>query len=161
MNSRTELRHPGVRFPPPFLYAAGFLAGLALERWVVRLPLGGRAPRPALVILGWLGILLGLAYAGWGLATFFRARTAIMPIRPASRLVTSGPYRFSRNPMYVGLSVLYVGLALLFDVGWPLLLLPGVLALLQVLVIRKEERYLASAFGNEYAEYRQRVRRWL
>ena len=161
MNSGTELRHPGVRFPPPFLYAAGFLAGLALERWAVRLPLAGPALRPAFVVAGWLGIILGLALAGWGLATFFRARTAIVPIRPASRMVASGPYRFSRNPMYTGLAVLYTGLALLLNVIWPLLLLPAVLAAVYLLVIRREERYLMAAFGNEYAEYCRNVRRWL
>jgi protein-S-isoprenylcysteine O-methyltransferase Ste14 len=76
-------------------------------------------------------------------------------------LVTSGPYRFSRNPMYVGLSALYLGLALLFNVAWPLALFPVVVMALFRLVIRREERYLAEAFGETYALYAQRVRRWL
>lgn len=154
--------HPGVYLPPPFLFAAVFLVGLALDRWVVRLHVAGDGDlRGPLVVAGWLGIVCGVAFTGWGLITFRLARTSIAPMRPARTLVASGPYCFSRNPMYVGLSVLHVGLALLFDVGWPLLLLPFVLVALWFLVIRREERYLTHAFGDEYARYRQRVRRWL
>jgi protein-S-isoprenylcysteine O-methyltransferase Ste14 len=157
----SRLRHPGVPFPPPFLFVAGFLAGLALERWGWRIPVAPDGLRALLVFTGWLGVIAGLFLAGWGLLVFFRARTAIIPNHPARRLVTSGPYRFSRNPMYVGLSALYVGLALLFNVAWPLVLFPVVLIALFGLVIRREERYLAEAFGDAYALYGQRVRRWL
>ena len=158
---RVRLPHPGVRFPPPFLFVAGFLGGLALERWVWRIPLAFGDSRTLLVLAGWLGVILGLLLVAWSMLVFLQFRTAIIPIRPASLLVASGPYRFSRNPMYVGLSALYVGLALLFNLAWPLVLLPVVLILLDRLVIRREERYLADAFGDEYAIYRQRVRRWL
>jgi protein-S-isoprenylcysteine O-methyltransferase Ste14 len=154
-------RHPGVPFPPPFLFVAGFLAGLALERWGWRTPVAADGLRDLLVVIGWLGVIAGLFFAGWGLLVFFRARTAIIPSHPASRLVTSGPYRFSRNPMYVGLSALYWGLALLFNVAWPLVLFPVVVIALLRLVIRGEERYLAQAFGDEYVLYGRRVRRWL
>jgi protein-S-isoprenylcysteine O-methyltransferase Ste14 len=152
---------PGVRFPPPFVYVATFLVGLALERWVWPLSLAGAALRPALVVFGWMAVAAGLASVGWGLVTFFRARTSVIPNRPASRLVTSGPYRFSRNPMYIGLSALYLGLALVFDLGWPIALFPLAVVGLYLLVIRREERYLARAFGEEYAAYARRVRRWL
>ena len=82
------------------------------------------------------------------MVTFWRARTAIIPHRPASRLVRHGPYRFTRNPMYVGLTGLYTGLALIFNVGWPLVLLPLVLVVLWGVVIQREERYLRAAFGK-------------
>jgi protein-S-isoprenylcysteine O-methyltransferase Ste14 len=156
-----RIRGPGVPFPPPFLYVAAFLAGLALERWVWRFHLGGGDARPIIVVLGWIGVVGGLAFAGWGVGTFLRARTAIIPTRPASRLVTSGPYQFSRNPMYIGLGAVYLGLAFVFDVGWPLVLFPLTLISLYLLVIRREERYLAHAFSDEYAAYARRVRRWL
>jgi protein-S-isoprenylcysteine O-methyltransferase Ste14 len=144
------------------LYVLGFAGGLALERWAVRVHLAGSAgSRPLLVVLGWLGIVIGLAIAGWGLATFWKARTAVIPNRPARTLVASGPYRFSRNPMYVGLGVLYLGLAMLFDVGWPIVCFPLVVTAVYLFVIRREERYLAAAFGSEYVRYQQRVRRWL
>jgi protein-S-isoprenylcysteine O-methyltransferase Ste14 len=157
----SRLRHPGVPFPPPFLFVAGFVTGLALERWAWRIPVANDDLRALFVLTGWLGVIVGLFLAGWGLLVFFRARTAIIPNQPARRLVTSGPYRFSRNPMYVGLSALYVGLALLFNVAWPIVLFPFVVIALVRLVIRREERYLAGAFGDAYALYRQRVRRWL
>ncbi|HEU4629476.1 MAG TPA: isoprenylcysteine carboxylmethyltransferase family protein [Gemmatimonadaceae bacterium] len=155
----TTLPNPGVRFPPPFLFAGGWLTGWLLHRaWP--LPLAAGAPpglEAAALTLG----AAGLALAMWGLLTFARVRTAIIPHHPARRLVVRGPYRFTRNPMYVGLTALYVALALLARSWWPLLLLPAVLALLVALVIRREERYLASAFGAEYEAYRRRVRRWL
>lgn len=161
VNGPAMVNGPGVHFPPPFLLAGAFLAGLALERWVFRLALADGPLRTSAVAGGWLLALSGLALAAWGLVTFFRSRTAIMPNRPATRVVSSGPYRFSRNPMYVGLTALYAGLALTFDVAWPLVLLPLALVALQRLVIRREERYLSAAFGAEYDAYRARVRRWL
>jgi protein-S-isoprenylcysteine O-methyltransferase Ste14 len=117
--------------------------------------------RVALVTGGWIAILIGLSLAVWGLVTFFRARTAVMPDRGARRLVVEGPYRISRNPMYVGLSALYLGLGMLFNVAWPIVLFPLALLALDRLVIRREERYLLDAFGAEYAAYCRRVRRWL
>lgn len=145
-----------MKFPPPFLFVLGFVAGLALERWFFRSSLGGRRP-----VAGWALVLAALAFGFWGIVTFWRARTAVLPHRPARRLVRSGPYRFSRNPMYTGVTTLYLGLALLFDLAWPLVLLPLVLVLLWRLVIRHEERYLLRAFGEEYAAYQRDVRRWL
>jgi protein-S-isoprenylcysteine O-methyltransferase Ste14 len=149
---------PGVRFPPPFIFVLGFLAGLGLERWVYRMSFGSRRP---LALAGWTLAVAALALGGWAMITFWRARTAIIPHRPASRLVRHGPYRFTRNPMYVALTALYVGLALLFNVAWPLVVLPAVLWLLWHLVIRHEERYLHFAFGGDYAAFTREVRRWL
>ena len=96
-----------------------------------------------------------------GMLTFRAAQTAILPSRAASRIVTGGPYRFTRNPMYVGLTAAYVGTTLLIGTLWPIVLLPIVLSLLVRLVIRREEVYLLSAFRDEYATYAARVRRWL
>ena len=149
----------GVRFPPPTLFVLGFLIGWLLHR--VRalpiLPPSTAAREPIGVAL--LGV--GLAVMLWALVTFVVARTAVIPNRPATRLVTSGPYRFSRNPMYTGLTLAYLGLTLLVNSAWPLLLLPLVIMALLALVIQREERYLRSAFGDEYGEYTRRVRRWL
>lgn len=97
----------------------------------------------------------------WGLVTFLRARTAIYPNQPARQLVDHGPYRFSRNPMYVALTVVLIGVALLADNLWMLLLTPVVLCVLTVFVIRREEAYLTSTFGEHYTSYVNRVRRWL
>ena len=152
------MNSPGVKFPPPLIYVLGFAAGALLEQRVVRLVIG---PRQPLAAIGWALSLGALAFAGWAMITFWRARTAIIPHRPASRLVRHGPYRFTRNPMYVALTALYVGLSLLFDVAWPLILLPVVLVLLWWFVIRREERYLRAAFGEEDERFTREVRRWV
>jgi protein-S-isoprenylcysteine O-methyltransferase Ste14 len=158
----TEARrsNPGVHFPPPLLFVAGFLVALALERWALSLRFGAGS-RPATLVIGWLLVAVSSSLVLWAARTFTLAQTAIMPFKPASRLVTDGPFRFSRNPMYVGLTLMYVGVSLLTRMMWPLLVLPLVLLALFALVISREERYLGDAFGPEYAEYRRRVRRWL
>ena len=106
-------------------------------------------------------VVAGMGLSVWGIITFRLARTSIIPSRPASRLVENGPYRFTRNPMYTGLTLAYLGVAAMMNSAWPLLALPVVLALLVRLVVRREEAYLHDAFGEEYAAYRGRVRRWL
>ena len=158
--SGERLGNPGVHFPPPFVFVAGFLLAFALDRWVWRFRFGDGS-RPVLVPTGWLLIVLGLGIMLWAMLTFRLAHTSVLPFRPATAIVTRGPYRFSRNPMYVGLSLLYVGLAFLTGMAWPLVVLPVVLVALTALVIRREERYLEDAFGAEYAAYSARVRRWL
>jgi len=162
IRDRSGPAHPGVRFPPPLVFAAGLLIGLALDRWIFTIPIaGGEGDRAPLTILGWFALVAGVAFAAWGMITFRRARTAIVPFRPARTVVSSGPYRWSRNPMYVGLTALYTGLAVLLNAGWPLILLPLVLTALWFFAIRREERYLTHAFGDQYIEYQRRVRRWL
>jgi protein-S-isoprenylcysteine O-methyltransferase Ste14 len=154
--------HPGVSVPPPFLFVAAFLVGVALHRWAMPLsilPTG--VGRGVLVLGGWAAIAAGLLLAMWGRVTFLKARTSVMPTRPASSLVRHGPYRFSRNPMYVGLTILYVGLSVRTNMAWPLLALLPALVVLRAFVVRREERYLTSAFGPEYQTYCRQVRRWL
>ena len=151
---------PGVRVPPPFIFVAGWAAAWLLNGWL-SLEIDGAGASSTQQVAGAAMLVGGLTLMGWALVTFARARTAIVPIRAARTLVSGGPYRFSRNPMYVGLSVAYVGLALLLNQAWPILFLPGVLIVLLFAVIRREERHLQSSFPDEYAAYRRRVRRWL
>ena len=154
------IANPGVRFPPPLLFAAGFLLGWLIHR---------RWPRPLLPAewystgeaIGLAAVVAAVAIVIWAFATFLRHRTAIYPNQPAARIVRDGPYRWTRNPMYVSMTVIYVGLTLLVNALLPLLLLPFVLVLLVRLVINREERYLRSAFSDEYAAYCRDVRRWL
>lgn len=152
--------HPGVRFPPPLLFAAGLAIGWALHR-AYPLPLLGDGGRTAGLVLGWAGVALAGVLLAWALLSFARARTAILPNRPARMLVLGGPYRFTRNPMYVGMVLLYLGATALIDTIWTLPLLPLVLWILHRAVVRLEERYLAAKFGADYEEYRRQVRRWL
>lgn len=151
---------PGVRFPPPVLFVAGLALGAALGRAGPAFTLA-RSGSAWPVAAGWGLIVAGALLALWGVLTFRRAQTAILPQRPASRIVESGPYRFTRNPMYSGMTLAYLGATLLMNTLWPLLLLPAVLALLVRFVIRREEAYLEQAFADDYRRYRTRVRRWL
>jgi protein-S-isoprenylcysteine O-methyltransferase Ste14 len=160
MTAPTPLSNAGVRFPPPFLFVIGLLVGWLLDRYWFPLPLsrfGGSAVKP----LGWVLLALGIILAAWGIATFFRAKTAINPHLSASQLVTHGPYRFTRNPMYTGLTAQYLGLAALLDSAWPIIVLPIVLLVLVRTVISREEAYLNDAFSADYGAYTARVRRWL
>jgi protein-S-isoprenylcysteine O-methyltransferase Ste14 len=146
-----------IRIPPPLYYAAGLAAGMATNG-VVALPLGGR---PATTVAGALVTALGLGLTQAGIASVIRHRTAIVPHHPVATLLTSGAYRFSRNPMYAGLAIGYLGLALLFGSWWPLAFWPLVILAVHHLVIRPEEEYLTQRFGHTYTAYHSRVRRWL
>jgi protein-S-isoprenylcysteine O-methyltransferase Ste14 len=153
------LAHPGVRFPPPLVYVGGLVAGWLLHRWW---PLAiTAAPSPVRSTLGAICLAAGFGLMIAAVVTFRRARTAIVPLRPAAALVTSGPYHYTRNPMYVSLVALYLGATLLIDSWWPVLLLPLVIVVIQRLVIAREERYLTGAFPTEYPAYCRRVRRWV
>jgi len=154
--------NPGVRFPPPFLFVSGILIAWLMESRVARFRLvGGDASTAPLETAGIFLIVLGILLILWAMLMFVRARTAILPMRPASRLVETGPYRVSRNPMYTGISIAYLGLMLLLNWGWLLVMFPVVLISLYHLVIKREERYLLSEFGQEYEAYCRRVRRWI
>jgi protein-S-isoprenylcysteine O-methyltransferase Ste14 len=153
----TQPDHSGVFIPPPLLYVFPFVAGLLLH-WmhpVVLLPRSITAP------LGVVLVALGLALAGAAMIAFRRARTSPIPVKPTTAIVETGPYRFTRNPMYVGLTLLYLGLTLWVGSLWPLLLLPVALFALQRFVIAREERYLEAKFGDQYLRYKARVRRWI
>jgi len=158
--STTPLSNPGVRFPPPFIFIIGLLAGWGLDRYVVALPLTYPS-RETLLAVGVSLVAIGVLLAACGIITFRIARTSVIPHHSASRLVTAGPYRFTRNPMYTGLLVAYVGATALLHTLWPLVLLPFVIIVMIRFVIQREERYLSDAFGADYTAYCSRVRRWL
>ena len=146
----------GVVAPPPLLYAIPLVAGLLLQHWHP-LPMlaPGRGTIPGIVLL-----LSGLVWAP-ALTAFRRASTSPKPWVPSTALVTSGPYRFTRNPMYLGFTLMYLGVTFWANTLWPLLFLPLVLFVMHYGVILREEAYMATTFGPAYAEYRARVRRWL
>jgi protein-S-isoprenylcysteine O-methyltransferase Ste14 len=155
----SPLPHPQVNYPPPLLYVGGIVGGMALHRWRP-LPItdGPSMPRMAvawLFAIAWAVIFLGAFVA------FRRARTTLIPNRPASAFVTTGPYRFTRNPMYVSLVALYLAVMVFANSWWPLVLLPLVVLLVDRMIIAREERYLAGAFPDAFAAYAARVRRWI
>jgi len=152
-----NLDHADVRIPPPLIYVAGFVLGLALERFLPVLVLPKIPSRVAAVLC----IALGVTIAVWSVGLFHRERTSFVPIKPTTTLVIYGPYRFTRNPMYLGLVCVYLGIALWFGIFWALILLPAVMALIQRYVIIREEQYLERKFGGAYLKYKADVRRWI
>jgi protein-S-isoprenylcysteine O-methyltransferase Ste14 len=160
MTDRVPLANAGVRFPPPFLFVIGLLVGWAVNRYWHPFPLSGFAGS-ALKTFGFAALALGVLLMVWGVVTFRGAKTAIIPHHSASKLVTDGPYRFTRNPMYTGLTIAYLGAAALLDSAWPILVLPAVLLVLLKMVILREEMYLRDAFGADYTRYAASVRRWI
>lgn len=146
---------PGVVAHPPLLYAGGLLLGLVLYHFLPQAILPDRFAR-ALGILCVLASVVGFA----GLWAFLRAGTSPDPFVPSGTLVVSGPYRWTRNPMYLGFTLLYLGISLWVNALWPLLLLV-VLFAIQRGVIAREEAYLERRFGDGYRAYRTKVRRWL
>ncbi len=162
MAAPPKLTNPGVRFPPPSLFLLGVGLAWLLETRVTRIKLvNGEGAVKILEGAGVALLIAGLVVLFWGMLTFARAKTAILPMRPASALVNHGPYRFTRNPMYTGMGLAYIGGAIGMNWGWALILFPFVLALLYRFVISREEAYLSAAFGTDYDDYRRRVRRWI
>ncbi|MGH3459814.1 methyltransferase family protein [Aeromicrobium sp.] len=143
--------------PPPLYFLMAFLVGW----WLHALTDDRLGGRPATIWIGAVLLTAGVVLDVWATLTFKRARTTFIPYRRASSLVTGGPYKLSRNPMYVGMALDVVGGALLIDSWWPLVLLVPAIVLVTVLVIKPEERLMADVFGSEYTAYRERVRRWL
>lgn len=155
----TALPNAGVNFPPPLVYAIALGIGwLASRRW--RWAITG-APATWRSIAGEALVVIALLLMIAAVISFRRARTTIIPNRPVSAFVVAGPYRFTRNPMYVSMTLLYVGITLILDSWWPFVLLPVVLLIIQRAVIAREERYLRSLFPADYPAYCTRVRRWV
>lgn len=151
----------GVIAPPPLIYGAGLALGLALN-WLAPLPLWpGDVTRTWRWPVGAVLFTAGGVLAAWAMLRFSRAGTPIPTWRPTTALVVEGPYRFSRNPIYVALSLAYAGLGLGFDNAWLLALLAPVLAVMRYGVVAREERYLERRFGDDYRRYKASVRRWL
>jgi protein-S-isoprenylcysteine O-methyltransferase Ste14 len=149
---------PGVRIPPPLLYLAFLVLGILLSAaYPVHLLPSAVAWPLGIVVLA-AGIALGPM---WGIPTMRGANTTVRPDRAATHLVTEGPFRYSRNPLYVAMTLMYAGIAIIANSLWALLLLIPVVVFMSLFVIRREEAHLRGAFGEEYERYRARVRRWL
>ena len=155
------MEHPGVRFPPPLLFVGALgLAALLRTRWPLLIVVD-EADRAIMMIVAYVLVAAGFVWMAWGMVTFRRARTGIIPNRPASAIVRHGPYQFGRNPMYLGMTAVYWGVTLWLDTWWALLFFPVVIMLLLTLVIAREERYLHEAFPADYDDYTRSVSRWL
>lgn len=152
--------HAGVFVPPPLIYVIPILAAVVIQsrsKW----PISDVYPM-VLVFCGFFAIGMGMAIGFASVYGFQQANTTILPAgRPTTAIVQRGPYRFTRNPMYLGMACAYFGVSLLLNNLWALVLLPFVLGVVDLAVIRREEGYLTAKFGKPYRDYVGRVRRWL
>jgi protein-S-isoprenylcysteine O-methyltransferase Ste14 len=144
-------------FPAPIAFLASLLVSWGLQR---------AFPLPAVAgVWRWIAgaalIVLGLPYGFGALRAMREAKTSPNPFTPSAALVTSGPFRFSRNPMYVSLVLYLAGLGILFGLTWQLVLLPVVVLVLHYGAVVPEERHMQARFGDPFARYRARVRPWI
>jgi len=149
--------HAQVLLPAPFVYAGFLLAALLLH---LVLPL----PAPLLNVvrgLGAVAIALGLFLGAFAVWRMMQMHTPVSPHRPATTLVTDGPYRLTRNPIYLGFFLVFLGFTFLAGTLWGLVLSPLVPITVNYLIIGAEEAYLQARFNGQYTQYKSRVRKWL
>ncbi|MBI5612863.1 MAG: isoprenylcysteine carboxylmethyltransferase family protein [Gammaproteobacteria bacterium] len=148
----------GIIAPPPVLYIGAFLAGLAIH---LVSPLSIFDATHAGRTVGAAFLVVSAVLARWAFVALRRAGTSANPYRPSAALTIAGPFRYSRNPIYLAMTGLYLGASLLVNSVWPLLLVVPLLWVMYLGVILREERYLSAKFGAAYAAYKSEVRRWL
>jgi protein-S-isoprenylcysteine O-methyltransferase Ste14 len=156
MTDATETARVVVR--PPIAWALAVLVGLALN-WLMPLPF-----MPAAVPAAWLGgavFAVALALFAWAIVTITKAGSNVPTNMPTTTIVDSGPYRFTRNPIYLGMFLALLGLAMAFDSLWLLAAFVPFALVIRYGVVAREEAYLERRFGEVYRRYRSRVRRWL
>ena len=158
MNTSIDDKHgPGIRLHPPIIFAISILAGVGLNNfWPRTMPYGLQDH-----IYGMILIIVALLLAVWSLLGFYRTGTDVRPDTPDSTLLTSGPYRFSRNPLYIVLALAQLTAAVWLNNLWVLLLVIPSVIVISLYAIAREERYLEALFGQQYIDYKKRVRRWL
>ena len=156
-NGSMSQDNAGVKFPPPFIFLISILIGLGLNR-----------ARPMSVVPENLAMPFGVAFIVAAIALAFlgfrelgRHKTTIRPDEPSAAIVKTGPYRFTRNPLYVSLSALHLGIGLWMNNLWVVVMLVPVGVVMTTQVIAREEAYLERAFGEDYLRYKASVRRWI
>jgi protein-S-isoprenylcysteine O-methyltransferase Ste14 len=160
MSTDTELNDgAAVRFPPPFVPLIALALGIALHLWVLplRIPLEGALRYGLAVLLLAPGVFLVVAAVG----LFRRTGQDPKPWLSTPEIISTGVYRFTRNPMYVSLGLLQAGIGVAMANGWVVLLVPVVWTVIYLIAIRHEEAYLEEKFGSRYTDYKASVRRWL
>jgi protein-S-isoprenylcysteine O-methyltransferase Ste14 len=159
--AQTESAERGadVRFPPPLVWLAALVVGLVIDRFVRAAPFP--IARAAGLIIGAILMAIGAALAVSARLHFKRTGQSVRPWDPTPSLIFEGPYRFTRNPMYVGLTLFQIGLGLMLNSIWASALAVLALATVHFIAVLPEERYLSRKFGDSYRDYLGRVRRYL
>jgi protein-S-isoprenylcysteine O-methyltransferase Ste14 len=151
---------PGVFIPPPLFYAAFFLLSFLLQGYFTIKGAFFFHKQPA-IFIGTMFYFAGIFFCFPAGFDFIKSKNTVITVKPATSLQTTGIYSISRNPMYVGLILIYLGLTFQFGNWWTLILLPLLIATVNYLIILPEERYLTRAFGDDYINYKKKVRRWI
>jgi protein-S-isoprenylcysteine O-methyltransferase Ste14 len=159
-SSGTGADNSGVRIFPPGVYILGLVIGYLIQ-WAWPLRIVGANWVSPLRILGAILILLWIGLTAWALSTFGRAGTPVNPRETVTTIARGGPYRLTRNPMYLSMALGLAGFAFIGNALWPLLALIPVIWIIQVMVIDREEAYLERKFGEEYLDLKRSVRRWI
>lgn len=160
-NTDLQTDNAGLAIPPPAMLGIALVAAVVLEflipmHWL---------PEPGLTsVFSWLGVVVtaaAVALGGWALRLFRAERTHPEPWKPTKTIVTSGPFRFTRNPMYLGMTGVLLGLSVMFALEWGIVLTPILLLAFDRMVVVREEAYLTRKFGATYQDLLARTRRWL
>jgi len=156
---KTKIDNPGVKIPPPLFYVATFLLSVLLQKlfFIDHFIFQSLPFQIAAVVL----ILISLTFSIPALLQFIKTKNTVITIKPANSLQVSGVYSISRNPMYLGLLLLYGGLVFLAGNWWTIIFMPVLIIAVTLLIILPEERYLQREFGETYSLYKEKVRRWL
>ncbi|MGF7231282.1 methyltransferase family protein [Arachidicoccus sp.] len=151
--------HPGIYIPVPLFFIAFFFFSYLLQT-AAPFDISFLHSQGALIV-GWIFVAAGVAHVIPAWVQFIRSCNSVVTIKPARTLQTNGVYAFSRNPMYIGFYFLYLGFALLYGNLWTFIVMPVLALIINLYVIKREERYLRRKFGREYKSYKKSVRRWL
>jgi protein-S-isoprenylcysteine O-methyltransferase Ste14 len=149
--------HPGVIAPPPLIFLSGLFLG-GLVAWFYPFPI---LPKAVAIGLGSFLVVAGIAVIGLIWQQMKQAKTNIEPWKPTTAILDTGFYGISRNPIYLGMILIYLGITCLFNSIWFLAFLPLCLSAIHFGVILREEKYLEGKFGSDYLDYKKRVRRWI
>lgn len=159
MKDKTETHtgSPDVIAPPPRIYLGGLTIGIILHliKPISLLPQNLSLP------IGVVFILVGVILVVTSFQVLRNANTNIDVREPVMDIVTSGPYRFSRNPIYLAMTILFIGIGILVNSLWILIILVPIIFVMEFGVIAREEKYLARKFGDKYTRYKTQVRKWI
>ena len=159
INKAGTSKGPGVFIPPPLFYILIFIAAVFIQKVI---PITDKIFHlPATKVVGAILLILALFFLVRSLRQFFLTKNTLILIKPASSLQTTGIYGMTRNPMYLGLAILYLGVTCFIGNWWNIILFPLLFIILQEYVIKREEKYLELEFGQGFSIYKRRVRRWL
>lgn len=151
--------HAGIYIPPPLFYVFTFVVAVLIQG---RFPINDSLFHlRAIKVLGVILIVLSLFFLIRSLRQFFKSKNTLVTVKPASSLQTIGIYHVTRNPMYVGLAIVYLAITCFIGNWWNIILFPILLAIVQEYIIKHEEKYLERRFAQEYVDYKNNVRRWL